>query len=161
LTVKMDLKTILVLFSVLVLATVGSAYLTSWVFTSRSAEPAASEAGALARAESDDYDPGLVWNAGQFTVNLATPSPSSLPRYIKTNLSFRVNSKAAVNELERRRVQVQDRVITTLRMTQSAQLQEPEGLEMLKQRLLAGVNELLAVRGGQALEVYLSELIIQ
>lgn len=159
--VKLDLKMVLVLLSVLVVATVGSAYLTSWVFSSRAPDRLATDAGVLAMAGNDGYDPGLVWNAGEFTVNLATSSPMSLPRYVKTNLSFRVNTKAAVNELERRRVQVQDRVITTLRMTQSAQLQEPDGLTALKQRLLDGVNELLSVQGGRAVEVYLSELIIQ
>ena len=57
---------------------------------------------------------------------------------------------------EARRVQVQDRVITTLRMTQPSELQEADGITALKQRLLDGINELLVAQGGRAYEVYLS-----
>lgn len=155
---KIDLKTGVVMLAVLLLATVGSAYLTSWVFGGRMATPGGAELTA-AQAAVDAYNPDFVWDAGQFTVNLASSAP--LSRYVKTSMSFRVNSKAAVNELERRRVQVQDRVITTLRMTQSSELQQDEELTALKQRLLDKINELLAPHGGRAYEVYLSELIIQ
>ena len=149
---------VLVMFAVLVMATVGSAYLTSWVFSSRAPSPTGAEM-VMTRGGIDTYNPELVWDAGQFTVNLASTTP--LSRFVKTSMSFRVNTKAAVAELERRRVQVQDRVITTLRMTQPSELQEAEGITALKQRLLDGVNELIVAQGGRAHEVYLSELIIQ
>lgn len=153
---KLDLKLVIVMLAVLVVATVGSAYLTSWVFSSRAPVQVASE---VTRVAADPYNPELIWDAGQFTVNLASTTP--LSRYVKTSMSFRVNTKAAVGELEKRRVQVQDRVITTLRMTQPSELQEADGITALKQRLLDGINELLVAQGGRAYEVYLSELIIQ
>lgn len=155
---KIDLKTGLVLLAALLVVSVGSAYLTSWVFGGRPAQAPAADRSQV-QAAADTYNPELVWNAGQFTVNLASSSP--LSRYIKTSISFRANSKAAVNELEKRRTQVQDRVVTTLRMTQSSELQQDEELIALKQRLLDRINELLEPRGGKVLEVYVSELIIQ
>lgn len=155
---KIDLKTGLVMLAALLVVSVGSAYLTSWVFGARLSQPQASEPS-QAQAAVETYNPELVWEAGQFTVNLVSNTP--LSRYIKTTISFRVNSKAAFNELEKRRIQVQDRVVTTLRMTQTSELQQDEELTALKQRLLDRINELLAPQGGRVLEVYVSELIIQ
>lgn len=154
---KLDAKLVVLLIAVVAVATVGSAFLTSWVFTSREGTVPAVEG--LVSARSESFDPELVWNAGEFTVNLA--SNTSFARYLKTNMSFRVNTKTAVNELEKRRVQVQDRVISTLRMTAAVELQQPDGLMLLKQRLLDEINQLLASTGGRAYDVYLSELIIQ
>ena len=157
---KFDLKMTLLLIALVAVATTGSAFLTSWVFTNRDEEVAQRPVG-LVSAQGDKYDPALVWNAGEFTVNLASSTPVPMTRYLKTNLSFRASNKAAVNELEKRRVQIQDRVITVLRMTQAAELQQPNGEAALKQRLLDGVNELLASPNVRVQEVYLSELIIQ
>lgn len=156
---KIDFKTGLVLLAVLLVASVGSAYLTTWVFGGKMGQPGADTERFQVQAAVESYNPDLVWEAGQFTVNLASSTPIS--RYVKTSISFRVNSKSAVNELEKRRTQVQDRVLTTLRMTQSSELQQDEELTALKQRLLDRINEILAPQGGRVLEVYVSELIIQ
>ena len=155
---KFDAKLAVLLIAVVVVATTGSAFLTSWVVTNRGAD-GSDAPGGLVSARSEPFDPELVWNAGEFTVNLATNS--SLTRYLKTSMSFRASSKAAVDELEKRRVQVQDRVIMTLRMTQVAELQQPDGVNLLKERLLEGVNELLTSRGAAVQEVYISQLIVQ
>lgn len=156
---KIDFKTGLVLLAVLLVASVGSAYLTTWVFGGKMGQSGADTERFQVQAAVESYNPDLVWEAGQFTVNLASSTPIS--RYVKTSISFRVNSKSAVNELEKRRTQVQDRVLTTLRMTQSSELQQDEELTALKQRLLDRINEILAPQGGRVLEVYVSELIIQ
>lgn len=155
---KFDAKLVILLIAAVAVSATGSAFLTSWYFVTRGAcEPGAG--GGVASAQSAPFDPGLVWDAGEFTVNLVTNS--SVPRYLKTSMSFRANTKAAVAELERRRVQVQDRVITTLRLTEVSALQKAEGVELLKQRLIDGVNELLGSPAARVQDVYLSELIIQ
>ena len=157
---KLDLKSTLILAALLLVATVGSAYLTSWFFVNRAEAPdRAADARAAAREELP-FDPELVWDAGPFTVNLATP-PGSPPRFVKTGMSFRVNEPRFVGELARRRVQVRDRVITILRTTTAADLSDAEGILRLKERIMDSINELIIGSGGRVYAVYLTELVVQ
>lgn len=152
------MKMIATLLAIVLLSAVGSAYITSWVFTSRTAVPKAGD-GIVVAAQKSDYNPDLIWDAGNFTVNLLTET--AFPNYVKTGISFRINEKKAIDELEKRRVQVRDKVITVLRTTSGDELKSAEGLDTLKQRLTDEVSQLIVGGGGRVLEVYFSELVVQ
>lgn len=158
---KVDFKTILVLVAVLLVATVGSAYITSWVFTNRaSPPPVVGQVEQQPTAEDEaNFDPQLLWDAGAYTVNLA-PSALGISRFAKVSMSFGVSDRRVLNELQRRKVQVQDRVITILRTTASDQLSNEEGISSLKRRIMDSVNELLET-DGRVESIYLTELVIQ
>lgn len=155
---KLDIKTAIILIAILLVATVGSAYVTSWVFSNRAVVPAIPMQGGGA-AETIPFNPQLMWHAGVFTVNLARTG--NLAPFVRMEMSFRVNEQRTISELERRRVQVRDRVITILRTTTAQELQETEGISKLKQRIMDTLNELIEGDGGRIFEVYLTELVIQ
>src|SRR5690606_6584463 len=67
---RFDLKLMIVIIAVVIVAAVGSAYVTSWMFSSRVPVVAGPIGPAPAREDSV-FQPELVWNAGEFTVNLA------------------------------------------------------------------------------------------
>lgn len=155
---RFDLKLMIVIIAVVIVAAVGSAYVTSWMFSSRVPVVAGPIGPAPAREDSV-FQPELVWNAGEFTVNLATATGRS--QFMKTSMSFSMNERESVAEIERRRVQVRDRIITILRTTSVDQFSSAEGFDELKQRIAAEVNELIVADGARVREVYLTELVIQ
>lgn len=157
---KLDLKTGLIIVAVLLVATVGSAYITSWVFSNRAAMPAEPlRFKSESTSTEQPFNPELIWDAGPFTVNLASSGNAS--RFIKTGMSFRVNEKETIGELEKRRVQIRDKVITILRTTTAAELADTDGITHLKNRVMGDVNELIVDDGGRVHAVYLTELVIQ
>ena len=154
---RFDVRLIAILLAVVLLSAVGSAYITSWVFTNRSAAPAAGQ-GVAAAAE-PEYDSDLVWDAGSFTVDLL--SSSTFPTYVKTGISVQVSERRGLEELERRRVQVRDRIIAVLRTTTPEDLKSEQGHERLKQRLRDEVGRLIVGAGARVVDVYFSELVVQ
>lgn len=155
---RLDLRMTLTLLAIVLLSAVGSAYITSWVFTSRAPVPVAGDGLAVA-AERSDYNPELVWDAGSFTVNLL--SDSAFPSFVKTGISFQINERKGIDELERRRVQVRDKVITVLRTTSGDELKSAQGIDALKRRLTDEVSQLVVGEGIRVVEVYFSELVVQ
>lgn len=160
---KLELRTILVLISILLVTTVGSAFVTSWFFTERTQSQAppliiADTAGQLGSAI--PFDPELVWDAGTYTVNLAH-APGTLQRFVKVGISLQVDSSKTIAELSRRGVQVKDRIITILRTTSADQLADEEGISQLKERIVESVSELIMTSGGRVHHIYLTELVIQ
>lgn len=153
---KVDLKLIVILVAIVIVAMVGSAYITTWVFSGRMPGPAP----VTVRADQvrSEYNPELVWSAGTFTVNLAGGPRNS---YIKTGLSFRANNKETVKKLEREHLQVRDRVITTLMTTSPQELSDETGIKAFKERIINVINEMIIDDGGLIHEVYFSELIVQ
>lgn len=152
------MRLIAILLAVVLLSAVGSAYITSWVFTSRVPAPAAGGEGVAAAAE-PEYSSELVWDAGSFTVDLL--SSSTFSTYVKTGISFQVSDRKGMEELERRRVQVRDRIITVLRTTSAEELKSEQGHERLKQRLSDEVSRLIVGAGTRVVDVYFSELVVQ
>jgi len=155
---RFDVRLIAILLAVVLLSAVGSAYITSWVFTSnRAPVPTAGES--VAAAAEPEYNSELVWDAGSFTVDLL--SSSTFPTYVRTGISFQVNERRGLEELERRRVQVRDRIITVLRTTSAEDLKSEQGHERLKQRLSDEVGRLIVGAGARVVDVYFSDLVVQ
>ena len=157
---KLDIKTFIVLVAIILVAAVGSAYVTSIVFSSRQLSGNVGSTGEAAASSPDlKWDGELIWHAGSFTVNLQ-PVGGALS-FIKTSVSLRASAKNTVEELEQRKVQVNDRLITILRTTLKSELDTEEGISDLKRRIMDGVNELVQESDGQVVDVYFSELVTQ
>jgi|GEM_PF-1993899 len=162
---KLDFKTIGAFAAIILIASVGSAYITTWVFSHRTpvpqSAPDAGRDGAFDPAEFQGWDSNLIWNAGTLTVNLQSPGSITAMNYVKATISLQVNARSAVRELDDRRVQVTDRLITTLRTTTKSELDTEEGISNLKRRIMDDVTELIADRGGRVTAVFFSELVTQ
>lgn len=160
---RFDLKTIIALAAILLIATVGSAYVTSWVFSQQGslglAEKGSIEVPVDEPKPSSDWDDRLIWNAGSFTVNLKSTGP--LSHYVKTSLTLGANQRETVAKMEKRRVQISDRIITILRTTQKSDLDTEEGIGRLKERIVNDINSLIVDDGGRVVAVYFSELVVQ
>lgn len=152
---RLDLKLMIVLIAVILVATIGSAYVTSWIFSGKAPGLGVPHE----TVQTHDYDPELVWDAGTFTVNLTQNGRMS--GIVKTSMGFEVNKKQNVRQLEKHRLQIRDRVITVLLMTSSQDLASENGINMLKERLINVVNDLIASDGGIVRDVYFAELVIQ
>lgn len=155
---KLDIKTFILLISLMLVAAIGSAFVTSFLFSHREPMENAALAGPMIVPELE-WDSELIWNAGSYTVNLQ-PVGGAL-NYVRISVSLRANAKKTVSELEQRKVQISDRIITILRTTSKRELDTEEGISTLKRRIMDGVNELVVESGGRVLAVYFSELVTQ
>ncbi|MGB4187470.1 MAG: flagellar basal body-associated FliL family protein [Limnochordia bacterium] len=64
-----------------------------------------------------------------------------------------------VREAERRQPQIRDRVITVLRTCTLADLSAPEGLQNLKAKLTASINELFGAE--KVIDIFFVDLVYQ
>lgn len=157
---KLEVKTVLVLLAVLLIAVVGSAYLTSWVFTQGASRAALTEREHSSSVRSGmDWNSDRLWDAGQFTVNL--DGSAARATFMRTSMTFLVNDRRIIRDLDKRRVQLRDRIITVLHGTPVQEVRDPEGLDRLKGRIMNEVNQLILEDGGHIHEVYFSDLVIQ
>lgn len=158
--VNLSWKSILILVPLFLIAMIGSAFVTAYYLSPRSASDTEGAAGEAERVAPALFDPALVWDAGAVTVNLATPG-GAVPRYVRAAISFEVSERRVVTQLETRRVQVRDRVIGVLRTTSFEELSDAEGISRLKERIKDAVNALIAEEDGRINAVYLTEFVVQ
>lgn len=154
---KLNWKAILISVPLLLIAMIGSAFVTAYFLAPHSSADSQTKTGAETIGL---FDPELIWDAGSVTVNLATPA-GGVPRYVRAAMNLEVNEPRIVGHLEKRRVQVRDRVINVLRTTSLEELADAEGISRLKERIRDAVNPLLAEEGGQVYSVYLTEFVVQ
>ena len=113
----------------------------------------------LARAKTLlGLDPVVVTGpARDFTVNLLDPG---LRRYLRIRMSFEyLSEKALVQELEARDPQITDAVIGVLRAKSVEDFLSVDETNVLRQELIAVVNEILTK--GQITDLYFLEIVIQ
>lgn len=89
----------------------------------------------------------------QMTTNLAGGS------VVQLQVALQADSPKTKEELDLRKVQVQDAVIGILHNWKREDLDKPQGLEKLKGEIMKKVNELL--RDGRVQQVYLASIIVQ
>ncbi|NMB23898.1 MAG: hypothetical protein GX986_00020 [Firmicutes bacterium] len=152
--VELDLKVIVVAISLVLVAAVGSAYVTFLVF-SKSA-PGAIVAAESKAARNGEFGP--VHKVGDFTVNLMVPQGFS-PRFVRCGLVLEVNDKQCIPELTRREPQIRDVVISTLRTKTLDDIAGAAGMEKLRTELGSAITGLLP--GGGIVNVYFTELVVQ
>ncbi|GAB6137646.1 flagellar basal body-associated FliL family protein [Halanaerobaculum tunisiense] len=137
---------IIVLFSV-VLAS-GASYFMLFQFGGlNSNQQVAEEATA-------DKKLGPTTNLDQFLVNLADGR-----EYVKMNISFEVSNQETVTEIEERKPQVRDRIISILRTKNHQQITSNQGTRKLRTEVMEQVNQILLK--GKITNVFFTEFIVQ
>ena len=152
--IEMDLKVIILAISLVIVAAVGSAYVTFLVFTKTT--PGAVVASEQRATRNSEFGP--VHKVGDFTVNLMVPQGFS-PRFVRCGLVLEVNDKQCIPELTRREPQIRDVVISILRTKTQEDIAGAAGMEKLRGELGNAITELLPA-GGIA-NVYFTELVVQ
>lgn len=148
--VEVDIRFLIVALALVIVASVGSAF-TAYLMLSRNNSTAGAE-----KANSSGRGIGPTYEIGEFTVNLA--GTSSI-RFIRTGMVLELEKENDVREAERRQPQIRDRVITVLRTCTLADLSAPEGLQNLKAKLTASINELFGAE--KVIDIFFVDLVYQ
>ena len=96
-----------------------------------------------------------TYNVGDFVVNI---TDNSRINFVKASLVFELENEEMIEELEKRKAQLRDRIISTLRSQNETILNEPGG-ETIKSIIREEVNQLLI--SGQVQNVWFTELVVQ
>lgn len=110
---------------------------------------------AAARAP-EALEPGPMFALGSLMTNLAD---EGRPRFIQVSVEMEAADAQTVEQLTLRIGAVRDAVLRTLRGTAAADLEGPEGMAALAERLRLAVNGVLD--RGEVREIYFQEFIIQ
>lgn len=156
----LDLKLVILMVALVLLTSAASGYVTFLVFRSPavgSAPVAAMEPG-RSELEKGPEEPGPTFDVGQFTVNLAV-SPEESVHYLRTQVVVEVDSDKALGELELRKHQVKDRVITIFRSKHVDELADARGTDATRGQITASLNELIGK--GRIVDVYFTDFVIQ
>ena len=132
---EIDLKVIIMAIALVVIAAMGSAYITFLVF-SRSANVASGQGPV------EKQTVGPIHEIGEFTVNLMVP-PGFAPRFVRTGVAVEVSDKKCLTELTEREAQVRDAVISILRNKTNDDITGAKGMETLRHEIAAAISELL------------------
>jgi flagellar FliL protein len=149
---EIDLKVVVMAVALVIVAAVGSAYITFLVFSRSNTEVAA-----IGQEQSKRGEFGPVHQVGEFTVNLMVPQGFS-PRFVRTGLVVEVSDKKCISELARRDPQIRDAVISILRTKTQEDIQGAAGMERLRRELTAAISDLVE---GDIANVYFTELVVQ
>lgn len=149
---EIDLKVVIMAVALVIVAAVGSAYITFLVFSRSNTEVAA-----IGQEQSKRGEFGPVHQVGEFTVNLMVPQGFS-PRFVRTGLVVEVSDKKCISELARRDPQIRDAVISILRTKTQEDIQGAAGMERLRRELTAAISDLVE---GDIANVYFTELVVQ
>lgn len=150
--VEVDLKIIIGIIALVIIAAVGSAYSTFLIFGRGSAPSDQNQA-----ASASKRDIGPIFDAGEFMVNLM-PSGAQ-PHYIRTGIMMEGSRQEVIDELEKRTPQVRDLVIKLLRLCTIDELRSVNGLDDLRAKIIDGVNDLMI--SGEVIDLYFVDLIVQ
>lgn len=97
---------------------------------------------------------GITVPLGTFTTDLRDNNR----RIVRVELSVEVENKKAVEQIEERKIQLQDRILTILRSKTAEELKGNEGKINLGEELKSGLEEFLTYR---IVNVYFNEFIVQ
>ncbi len=148
---EIDLKVIIMGIALVVIAAMGSAYITFLVF-SRSVGVVSGQAA----VEKQGYGP--IHEIGEFTVNLMVP-PGFAPRFVRTGVAVEVSDKRCLTELTQREAQVRDAVIAILRSKTHDDIAGASGMEKLRHEIAGAISDLL--QGGKVVNVFFTDLVVQ
>ncbi|RCW47682.1 MULTISPECIES: flagellar basal body-associated protein FliL [unclassified Halanaerobium] len=96
-----------------------------------------------------------TYSVGDFVVNL---SGSSNMSFIKANIVFELEDKDMVEELDKRKPQIRDEIISILRAQSKKLIEEPEA-KTIKSMIQNSINQLLI--SGKIHNVWFTELVVQ
>jgi flagellar FliL protein len=136
---------------VVITLTASGFFLLQYVNPEESAEGEAAVANEDAVAE----DIGPTFAVGDFTVNF---NDKEQIKYLKASIVFEIDDEAVVSEMEKRKPQIRDLIITTLRSQSLEDIKEP-GAKKIKTSIKAQINNTL--NNGEIVSVWFTDLIIQ
>ncbi|ASS75642.1 hypothetical protein CIG75_12010 [Tumebacillus algifaecis] len=90
---------------------------------------------------------------GKMTTNLAGSA------LIQATFSVQGESVDAMRELEERKAQIKDIINTVLHTTTQADIEKPEGYQLLKVRLINEMNKVMIE--GKVTNIYISDIVVQ
>ncbi|KXS49956.1 flagellar FliL protein [Halanaerobium congolense] len=96
-----------------------------------------------------------TYQVGDFVVNIAN---NSRINFIRASLVFEIEEDKIVEELEKRKPQIRDAIITTLRSQNESILKEANA-QTIKKIIKSEVNDIL--RSGKITNVWFTELVVQ
>jgi flagellar FliL protein len=145
---KMNIKMI-AMISVLVIIITGAVSFTFFTYFSVSeGKDSENQVGSV-----KDIKP--TYAAGDFLVNI---TDSNNINYIRASIVFELENGDLREELEKRKAQLRDRIISTLRSQNETILEEPGG-DTIKKIIREEVNNLLI--SGKIENVWFTELVVQ
>lgn len=99
---------------------------------------------------------GPLYSFDPFIVNLADPGGS---RYLKVSMQAELSGEELMEELEKRKPQVRDIVLTVLSSKAYPEVSTAQGKLALKQEIMRRVN--LTLSGGSLVNIYFMEFVAQ
>jgi len=100
--------------------------------------------------------PRFTFPMNEFQVNLADQGAR---RYLRTRIYLAFDEKQLQKELERRQVEIRSCIIEILRSTTVSDLDQPDGMQALRDAIVEELNGLL--QNGSLSTIYFDEFIIQ
>jgi flagellar FliL protein len=107
-------------------------------------------------AEAKDKKFGIIYKMEPFIVNLLDRDGK---RYLKTTIGFEIENRDIKNELTQHTPQLRDAILLLLTSKSFEDISKPEGKLLLKNELIARINQILPGAGVRTL--YFTEFIVQ
>lgn len=148
-----------IIIGVVILVLTGGGYV-AWDFLSAERflgrdNPQIGETG-HSTAEAKDEKFGIIYKMEPFIVNLLDRDGK---RYLKTTIGFEVENRDIKNELTQHTPQLRDAILLLLTSKSFEDISKPEGKLLLKNELIARINQILPGAGVRTL--YFTEFIVQ
>jgi flagellar FliL protein len=150
----------LILFGIIILVLVIAGFLAYlFFFSNKSATQTGNVMSPEVQTTPSSKDPsniGPLYSFDTFIVNLADPGGT---RYLKVSMQAEVDSNKVIEEIEKRKPQVRDLVLTVLSSKTYAEVSTPQGKIALKQEIIRRLNLILTT--GTVRNIYFTEFVSQ
>ena len=146
----------LLIIIVLVLLLLGGGGGAVWWFVLRTPPPTAEELASQEAAKKKEPEILPVFTLKPFVVNLADKKSR---RYLKVSMKLELSNEDLVEEMEKRRAQIRDVILTLLSSKTAKEVGSMEGKFLLRQDIIKRVNVFLVA--GKVTHVYWEEFVVQ
>ncbi len=146
----------LIIILILALLVLGGGGFGVYWFVLRTPPPTAEELAAQVAAKKPEPKILPVFALRPFVVNLADKKSR---RYLKVTMKLELSNDDLVEEVEKRRAQIRDVILTLLSSKTAAEVSSMEGKFLLRQDIIKRVNVFLV--SGKVTKVYWEEFVVQ
>ena len=155
---KSKFKLILIIFVILILIGGGGAAYFLFLKPKPAENPAqqTTESSVAPKTAGNSQKIGPLYSFETFIVNLADPGGT---RYLKISMQVELDSEKLNNEMEMRKPQIRDIVLTVLSSKTYAEVSTAQGKLALKQEIIRRINLVLAT--GAVRNVYFTDFVSQ
>jgi len=153
--VKKSKKGLLIIIIIAVLVLGGGGFGAYW-FLLRTPPPTAAELAEIEAAKKPEPVILPVFALKPFVVNLADKKSR---RYLKVTMKLELSNEELLEEVDKRRAQLRDVVLTLLSSKTAAEISTLEGKFLLRQDIIKRVNVNLVT--GKVTKVYWEEFVVQ